>query len=323
MRYLAQVSAVAAFAAAFSITGCSLHGSAAPQPGRGSGAALSGPLVGSPDTGTTPILYVAQYGSNAIQIYDQAGTNQSPIGTLTSSLSGPWGLFVTGTEDLYVANLAGADVVIFHKGATSPYKTLSDPGELPVIAVVDSTGTVYVANNKTTRGGPGSVSVYAGGSTTPTSRLTVPNNIEVLWCALNNHHNLFVGYYKTNHTNGLVKFVGGAGTAKSADVTIQFPGQMEFDSAQDLVFADENASTVNVYELPTKTPVAQYATPSGGTIVGLALTKRSANFYVSDYGTGAVYEFSYPAGVLVDTISTGLGTSSPPTGVATDPSAPL
>src|SRR5579864_4611384 len=161
MRYLAQVSAVAAFAAAFSITGCSLHGSAAPQPGRGSGAALSGPLVGSPDTGTTPILYVAQYGSNAIQIYDQAGTNQSPIGTLTSSLSGPWGLFVTGTEDLYVANLAGADVVIFHKGATSPYKTLSDPGELPVIAVVDSTGTVYVANNKTTRGGPGSVSVYA------------------------------------------------------------------------------------------------------------------------------------------------------------------
>jgi sugar lactone lactonase YvrE len=268
-------------------------------------------------------LYVAQPGANTVLIYKQAGSGQSPSGSLTNDLSGPEGVFVAANHDLYVTDFNTSKIVVFKKGAKSPYKTLSDAGQEPEDPVVDTTGTVYVTNFQTTSQGAGSISVYAGGSKKPTSKLKVPNNVDVLWCALDNAHNLYVGYFSTSGP-ALGKFKNGGGKLIAVSLNFQFAGGLKFDSTQDLLLADQSAGTLNVYELPKKNPTKVISTPSGGAVLGVAFNLAGKDVYLADATTGAVYEYSYPSGTLINTITKGLNTTTGfPTGIATDPSAPF
>jgi sugar lactone lactonase YvrE len=269
------------------------------------------------------LLYVAQPGANAVLVYRQSGTNQSPIRTLTSRLSIPEGVFVDGNHDIYVTNFGSANIVVFKRGASAPYKTLKDPGQEPEDPIVDSSGNIFVTNFQTTSQGPGSISVYAPGATSPTSTLTVPNNIDVLWEALDSDHNLYVGYYGTSGP-AVGKFKNATGNLIAVPLQIGFPGGMKFDSTQDLVLADQALGVVDVYELPNSSPSQTITPPSGGSLVGLAFNHGGTHLYVADATTAAIYEFAYPSATLVDTITKGLNTSTGyPTGIATDPAEPF
>ena len=103
---------------------------------------------------------------------------------------------------------------------------------------------------------------------------------------------------------------------------MKFPGQMDFDLKQNMVLADEAASTADTFKLPKGFLEKTIATPSGGTIVGLTLNARANHLWVADHGSSAVYEFAYPKGTLLDTI-TPPSTGGAPSGVAADPPAPL
>lgn len=273
-----------------------------------------------------PRLYVSQ-ASVGVLVYKQAGVNQSPVKTLTSGLSRPEGLFVNSNGDLYVANLAGQTVSVFKRGASVPYKTLNDPNEVPGDPVVDSDGTVYVCNYENrangTVGPPGNVAVYAGGATNPTSTLPAPNGDWVLWCALDSAHNLYVGYTDNASDSNVEEFAGGSGAGKLLGLKIGFPGQMQFSGKGSLVIADERNYVVDTFKVPRTTPISSIKAPvSNPPIVGMALNLKSTHLYMSDYSTGQVYEFSYPQGVLIDTISP-VGGVGDIEGLATDPPAPL
>ena len=103
-----------------------------------------------PQTGT--IIYISDFIDNVIDIY--AGPNfagQAPCGKLSGSgLSNPQGMTVKA-GDLYVANTGGFDVLVFHRGATSPFKTYTDPGDgggqYPVDVTVAADKTVIASNN--------------------------------------------------------------------------------------------------------------------------------------------------------------------------------
>jgi hypothetical protein len=97
---------------------------------------------------------------------------------------------------------------------------------------------------------------------------------------------------------------------------------MEFNTKQNLVVADEAASTADFFKLPKTAPIKTIATPSGGTIVGLTLNARASHVWIADNALSAVYEFSYPAGVLLDTIAPP-SSGGAPTGLAADPPTPL
>lgn len=112
-----------------------------------------------------PLLYVSDAYRNRVQVYDYP-TGQH-VGTLTG-FRDPQGECVDTSGNVYVANLQRADVLVFHHGAGSPFKTLQDPGEYPGDCAVNANGRVVVSNIYGTNGGPGSISIYDNGATSPT-----------------------------------------------------------------------------------------------------------------------------------------------------------
>lgn len=347
MRIPAPLFAVGA-AAAIVISGCSMHGSSvAPTSGSGLQSVITHPdykipttnvvtpklftdLLSSkqnvtPDTGcgTGALLYVSQYYTSDVQIYKQAGKSQSPCSEITTNMLNPQGIFVVAkTGDVWVANTGDSNVVELKKGSTKIIKTLSDSGEYPVDVCVDTNGNVYASNIITTAGGAGSVTEWIKG-TGKGKTLAIANNTKVLFCALDNKHNLYVNYISSSTGAGaMVEFVGGKGTAKVTKVTSEFPGAMQFDKTQDLNANDQEAFTTCNYELPNPKGKC-FTVPGVSDLLGLRFTPTNAHVYEGDAAGGSVYEFSYPGWKLLDTISAGLGSSSPPFGVAVDPGAAL
>jgi hypothetical protein len=94
-------------------------------------------------------------------------------GTLTG-FSEPEGLCNDKSGNIWVSNTAASEMVqISRTGAT--LNTLSDPGQYPAACSVNpANGDLGVANIETTEGGPGSVSVYANASGSPTT-YALPN----------------------------------------------------------------------------------------------------------------------------------------------------
>lgn len=275
------------------------------------------------------LLYVSQFCLSGVQIYDQAGTNQSPIGFIYKDLSQPLGMTVTPNGDLYVANLDGQSISIFKKGQLTRYKALWDPHEYPIDVAVDTDGTVYVANFRDVYDKPGSISVYAPGAIYPTSNLAIPNNYYVLNDALDKDGRLYVNYLDgPNGLGAMVKFYRFKPTSRRVSahltaVTFGVPGGMQFDRGRALIAADRRARYVAVYDTPsTGVPSFTFASdnldPSG-----LALTSDEHQIYVADSVGGVVHRYSYPGGIENDTILNGLSVGNPPCGVATDPAAPL
>ena len=150
--------------------------------GCSSGAPTSLPLgsvakrhLPAPGQPSRPFGYalLADTQNNVIDVFTRTGKLANQI---TNGIIAPSGLSIDGQNNLWVANNQNA--LMFAPGATSPTRTLADPGQLPADVNAASDGTVYVANFSSTDGsqyGPGSISVYAPGHTKPTRFLHDPN----------------------------------------------------------------------------------------------------------------------------------------------------
>jgi hypothetical protein len=269
------------------------------------------------------LLYASQFFTSDIQVYRQSGTGQSPVGTIVNGVINPQGMTVSSNGDLYVANTGANNILVFHKGRLNPYRTLADPNQFPVDVAVAADGTVYASNIFDTSAVAGSVSKYAPGANSPTATYAVPNNLKVLFDALNDDGTLYVNYIDLNSGLGaMVKFYPGSNSADLTGVTTGFPGGMQFDNTHDLLGLDQLGPFAGIYELPSGTPSFEFASDNGDPL-GVALVRNERQVYVSDAAFGVVHQYSYPGGVEDNTISTGLGSSSPPFGVAADAGAPL
>ena len=312
----------AAVAASLLAAGCSLRSTPVASPA----SALSrSPQSSHADSHASilPKLY-AVLTRTGVLVYKQAGTNQQPIKTLLTGYQ-PEGVSVAANGDLYVTNYTGANVSVFKRGGSKPYKTLKDMGWVPNNAVVDSDGTTYVCNyENSSPNPPGDIAVYAPGATSPTSTLPTPVSGDwVLTCALDANHNLFVGYSNLN-TGGsnVAEYVGGTGSPQLLNLNLSFPGQMEFDSKGDLVVADEAQAKLLTFKLPGTNPIRTIASPAGAPLVGMTFNATWSHVYLADYTSGDIYEMTYPKGTLIDTIAP-LNGATQLTTVAADPPAPL
>jgi DNA-binding beta-propeller fold protein YncE len=273
------------------------------------------------DCGTGPLVYASQYFTNTIQIYKQFGTGQSPCATIQKDLVNPQGMSVDAGKNVWVANSGSSTILAFRKGSLTAYLTLADSGEFPADVCVDSNRNVFATNLIATNGAPGSVSEWIGGKGDPVN-LAVPNNTQVLYCALDDKHDLYVSYESsTTGAGAMAEFVGGKGPPKLTKVTTKFAGGLEFDGTQDLVANDQFGPSTNIYELPNPKPAKTFTDP--GDPASVALLKDDHYIYITDAAGGNLYEYTYPGFKIKNTISVGLGSSSPPLGVATDPAPPL
>jgi sugar lactone lactonase YvrE len=265
-------------------------------------------------------LYVSGYSCNCVKIYALQGTNQQPIGEI-GGLANPQGLFTDRRGRLWIANTGANDVLAYSPGTPVPPVKLSDPKEYPVDVAVHYDGTVYVANIVSTNYGPGNVVVYAKGATSPTQTLTDPNFSRLIGVTVDPNKNVFVTYVDKSDIGRVDEFAAGSTSPVQLPITTGLPGGIVFDSAGNLVTNDQLGRETLVYAPGSWTLTNQFGKTSDPLFLGFAHDER--NLYVADGSDGVVYQYAYPSGMRVNTISAGWSTDSPPVGIAVAYPAPL
>ncbi len=243
------------------------------------------------------LLYVADQSAGAIEIYKQKGSNQQPIGEITQGVSGADGIFVDPHGKLYVCNFGNATVTVYPRGKTAPSETLTGAGS-PIDVVVAPNGTVYVANFNS--GTNGTVLEYLKGHTTASKTIvTLGSGSFPEGLALDSANNLYVAY---NSSDGeVLEFGPGSPGGKNLGIHVGYVGGLTIDHSDDLLLDDQNLPGVDVFPPGSSTPSEQI---KGFTLAfDVALNHKNTELWVTAPFTPAVYEVSYPAGTIVDTIS--------------------
>ena len=270
---------------------------------------------------TGPIEYVSGDSTNLIDIYAGDFVGQQPCDQISWTFKQPSAFFVdVKTHDLYVANTAGFDILVFHRGATMPYNTYTDPdpnGQYPGSVVVASDGTVIACNFNASKGPEhGSLSTWIGGP----SGGTFVGNFPMTdygggrFMAINSHDTIY--YTDSEYLGPIVLWsvtcLAGRCGPQSQSVGVKFrdPYEMAFDADGDLVVDDTQPSLLETFELPNPNHTSSFAV----TGAGLALDALGGHVFTVDGGIKPPAEYSYPSGTLIGTVPIGRGL-----GIAFDP----
>jgi hypothetical protein len=324
MRILQSQGLIAASAIVF-LAGCSgaAYTSIAPKPASLQHAARHfTSFYACPATG--PIKYVSDFNNNVVDVFVGKFAGQAPCGQITSVLNSPWGIYVEPrTHDLYVANYGKHDMVVFHRGQTSPYNTYKDPSfQDPVDVAVARDGTV-IASNQLRPNFPtaGSLSTWIGGPNggTYVGNFKMPDGSEGLYVTVQRDGTVyFDDLVSTNFNYGALWYVscpaGACGTqTQVAGVTFNSAGGVASDDTED-VLAVNGAGFADTFELPNPNPKSF---PLNGGPVAMAINKLDHHWFVTDAFNNDAAEYSYPKGKLIGTVPGNAGGGL--FGIAVDP----
>jgi hypothetical protein len=252
------------------------------------------------------LVYISSRSNNLIAVFDRNGAS---VGTITSGLNSPEGLFVDKHHNLWVANYGASNVLKFPRGASMPSETLGGAG-FPGDVSMCPDGTIYAANLG------GNVAVYRHHGRTPARFLTF-GAADPWFLTCDATGNVFASVlYGTCST--VVEFPGGreAGATLLPIGTCGNPGGIKPDSAGNLLYSTEEGSVAEYTEKgkPTGTSIA---VPLGWTDIAV---DRKGNAVLGAVGnTGS--SFAFPGGQPLYTFeNTNLGGDA--TGVAFDPDQP-
>jgi hypothetical protein len=177
--------------------GCSAGGTSAVTPSSVTPSAVTSNLVRgqgrTSSAASTNRVFVADNFSSTVWIFPAGGLNPNPIGSITNGISGPQGLAVDASGNLYVANSSNNTVTIYPPGATTPSLTLHQDLTTPASVAVDSKGNVWVSNELGSF--EGSVVEFPAGQTTPS---TVIGGLNPLGVAVDSANNLYVENYNNS-----------------------------------------------------------------------------------------------------------------------------
>jgi DNA-binding beta-propeller fold protein YncE len=245
-------------------------------------------------------IFVSDVGNNVVDIYNTQG---KLIGQI-DGLSEPQGITSDSKANLYVANTADSDVLIFAPPYNKPPKTLGDSGEYPsgVAATYDGE-FVAVTNIISTSGGPGNILIFKKGKL----GFKISNSIlaTVYFCAFDAQGDLFVDGANSSGqvVIGEVAHVTEGGKKLEMltyDATIGFPGGIEVTTDDKIAILDQESATIYTFNQPVKgslgSPIATTVLTGSSDPVTFAFTKSNKDLWGADAGTTGVAEFAYPAG---------------------------
>lgn len=330
MRYVANLQTLSTVAALALLTACSGGGSSAAAPN------LASPQGGAPFFNTRhivshyacpaegPIEYIADdVNSGVIDVYSGGQfTGQPPCGQIVWTFNQQRAFFVdVNTHDLYVANPGDFDVLVFHRGETTPYNTYTDPDpnrQYPGSVVVASDGTVIACNFNAAHGPEhGSLSTWIKGPNGGTFVGNFPmiDYGESGFVAINRHDKV----YYNDHANpgGDVLWSVSCPSGRCghetqiAGVSFRDAFDMAFDAAGDLVVEDTQPGSIETFTLPNPRPATFHV---NGFPDGMAINVHGHHLFISDGTNLAPTEYSYPRGTLIGTAQAGRGY-----GIAFDP----
>jgi hypothetical protein len=273
---------------------------------------------------TGPIVYASDT-RNVINIYSGKLAGQAPCAQMTGVIS-PYGLYIRpGTHDLYVAEVG--NVLVFHRGQTTPFNTYTDPsGQVVSDVTIAPDGTIIAVNaGQSTGPEKGSISTWIGGphgghfvGNFP----TINNEVAAFVTVQKNGMVFFDGFDRfTDH--GAIFFLscpaGVCGAQRQlAHVIIGDSGGLASNSTGDLLVTDQLYDQADTFELPNPKPkwfrLDQFEYPTG-----MAFDQAAQLWFVANSLENEVDEYSYPSGTLIGTVPGNAGGRLSLVGVAFDP----
>jgi DNA-binding beta-propeller fold protein YncE len=275
-------------------------------------------------------LYVSDPIDNRVDIYPLNTVNPAPIGEIGSGLQTPTGMAVDTAHVLYVANNTdnidtshAKDVpyfvTVFDPGSGYPKGAYSQDLRHPTDVAIGSDGTVYVASFA-----DGYITEYPAGSMLPSQHFLPPSG-SAFAVALDSQNNLYVA---CTIANAVFEFAPGSTRGTNLGLVLSGePHGMAIDRRGNLLVAvsaaPNSGSVVDVFPKGKTRPSVQF----GGVFQPfmIDLDRGEHNLYVADYGSGnhdgAVFEFSYPVGTIVNKYTQGAASAA--YGVAVNPPAPF
>ena len=257
-----------------------------------------------------PLKYVSNYNSNIIDVFAGKFAGQAPCARITAQLHSPWGLYVDRTtHDLYVANDIAHDVVVFHRGATKPYNTYTDPtGEDPVDVVLTPDHTVVASNLLNEVGRIGSLSTWRQGD----SGGTFVGNYQLAGGGK--------GQFVTAAPDGTIYFdklngsteigtlwsvscpsgVCGTQTQVGARFFMAGPAGLTFSADGDLRLNEGSNGTADTFELPNMPPRRFHLIGNGD---GIAINDFEHHWFEADGANNQAEEYEYPSGTLIGIVA--------------------
>lgn len=266
--------------------------------------------------------YVSDEFNNVIDVYVGKFAGQAPCGLIASSLlSAPSGMHVDlTTHDLYVANWGASDVLVFHKGATTPYNTYTDPtGQNPNDVTMAKDGTVIVSNEESISGKErGSLSTWKSGSNGGTFVGNFPMTDSDFGLFITHASNGKVYFNDVDSRTGIGALwkvscpLGACGVqTQLAGVSFGDPGGIDFDDTGDLIANDSIRSTADTFELPNPKPSTRVMPCCP---LGVALDALHQHWF--DTSLSYTAEYSYPDFAAIGTVPSQNGAMF---GIAIDP----
>jgi sugar lactone lactonase YvrE len=272
------------------------------------------------------MTYIAPIGTSTVYGYKRNNRkNQPPICTVGPFSSVNGGIGVDRSGNLWVPDEGAIPKTITEYGSDcGPAKTvLPDPGDVgPDNVAFDTNGHVYVSNSFANSGGPGNILQYTGTSITKT--LSDPDIATPQGLAVDHRNNVWVSYRDPGSSGTYVaEFRHGKMPAKLfKNISLGFPGSLEFDRNQNLMGPNGNFSSLDIYAPPytEKSPTTRLILENGNVTDPsmCTLDPDQKQLYCTFGFFGVVNVFSYPAGKFLYTFSNGLS-GLLPYGIANDP----
>lgn len=319
------------------LAGCSGASSALPMtaPPASAAAPAAAPATHALGSVTQPaaksqseLLYVADNERNRILVFNALVKNSSPIQTITNGISGPNGIAVDKSGNLWVANTYAQNVTEYAPNATTPEQTISNGLNEPYDVKVDGFGDVFVAN-EAFGSTPNYIAEYVPNVQTPVLTWPISQGQELSGIALANpttaNESIYALEFSGNPDYG---YTGGLLTCPTIGYNYNCTGTTKYTFGETGGIAVAQSAVAST---PLKLLVVDQYVPGYDVITTGAKTKQvvtngtpefitaSANgkdVFVSDRFYGRVDEYS-SKGVLVTTFSVSGGQIY---GVATSPS---
>ena len=274
---------------------------------------------------TGRLVYVSDTNNLDVDVYAGKFAGQKHCGRIRSGIVLPFGLFVSPkTHDLYVANYSGTNILVYHRGQTTPYNVYSDPTSQAPFDVTQDKNGVLIASNDSNEAQTelGSISTWIegphGGKFVGNFPMT--NSMQGQWLTIDDKGTVYFNDIDATTHSGVVWSVncpaGVCGTqTKLTGVTPSDPGDMAINPAGNLQVIDRGVWSADTYFLPNPVPSTfpVYA-PAGG----MAINKLDNHWFISNYLYDEIDEYSYPDGKLISSVP-GNSYRGGPDGIAIDP----
>ena len=207
----------------------------------------------------------------------------------TLDVDGPAGLAADASHNLYVANVAGSNTLVYAPPYNGTPTTLTDPGFRPNGVAVDAKGNVAVTSYESNSYGFGSIAFYAKGATSPTKVILADSKFAGdYYCAFDASGNLYLDSKNGSGPFEAGEVVGGiAGKVVKPLTTanlLQYPGGVQVTKSGQIAILDQSngsgSPTIYTYSPPSHgslgKPVATTPLSSANDAVAFAFEGRDS-----------------------------------------------